>query len=210
MVSKVDICNYALQEVGGTKITTLTENTPNAIECNLRYDTARRALLTMHLWNFATKRFQLNADATGPLFNYEYSFTLPADFLYICMTGLEEQFQSPSTQIVNSNLYVHDVPSYGGIDKYRIEGGKLLSHDSSVNLIYVADEEDTQLFSKTFVELLARFIASKIAYKITGSKSERDTQLQIFEQELSAFQSIDSQQGVFDRLEVSGFLSEMI
>lgn len=214
MVSKVDICNFALQELGASKITSITENTSNAIECNLRYDSCRRALLTMHPWNFAIKRYELNADVNAPLFNYNYSYPLPADFLGLVMTGLEEQYQSPATQIVNSNLYVHDVPSYGGIDKYRIESNQgvlsLLSYDATANIIYIFDQEDTQLFSATFVELLTRYTAAKIAYKVTGSKSERDTQLAIFKEELSEFQAIDSQQGVFDRLEVSKFLSEMM
>lgn len=215
MASKIDICNYALQEIGSDTITSLTEGTPAAVECSLRYDSARRALLEMHQWNFAIKRARLNANVATPAFNYDKQYTLPSDFLYLVMTGLEEQFQSPSTQIVNSNLYVHDVPNYGGIDKYRIESDDngdlvLLSHSDEVNIIYVADVEDTQKFSKTFVELLSRYLASKIAYRITGSKSERDTQLQIFQQELAEFQAIDSQQGVFDRLEVSHFLSSML
>lgn len=210
MVSKVDICNFALQELGAKSITSLEDDDKSARECNLRYDSARRSLLTMHLWNFAIKRYKLNQDSAAPLFNYNYAYTLPADFLYMVMTGLEEQYQTPVTNTINSFLYVHDVPSYGGIDKYRIEGDKLLSYDSAVNIVYVADEEDTQKFSGTFVELLTRYLAAKIAYKITGSLSERNAQMQLFEAELREFQAIDSQQGVFDRLEVSRFLSDML
>lgn len=169
----------------------------------------------MHQWNFAVKRAKLNKSVEVPAFNYSAQFPLPSDFLYLVMTGLEEQYQSSGAQIYNSNLYVNDVQSYGGIDKYRIErsnNGELvvLSHSSDVNVVYVSDTEDTQLFSKTFVELLSRYLSAKIAYRITGSKSERDTQLQIFQQELAEFQSIDSQQGTFDRLEVSNFLSSMM
>lgn len=210
MVSKIDICNYALQEIGGEIITSLNEGTPNARECSLRYDSVRRSLLSMHPWNFAMKRAALNTDVTAPLFNYNYSYTLPPDFLYLVMTQLEEQYQSPVTQLVNSALYVHDVTQNGGIDKYRIEGDKLLSYDSTVKIIYVADIEDTQLFSKTFVELLARLLSAKIAYRVTGNKGERDTQYEIFKAELEEFRAIDSQQGVFDRLEISRFLSEMV
>ncbi len=208
MASKVEICNFALQNLGANNITSLNENTTEAIECNLRFDSSRRALLQMHLWNFAIKRAVLNRETSTPAFNYNYQFALPSDFLYAVMTGLEENFQSPAPQIVNTNLYVNDVPSYGGIDKYRIEGRKLLSYEETVNLIYVADVEDTSSYSATFTELLARYLSYQIAYRVVGSKSERDTQKQIFEQELADFQSIDSQQGVIDRLEVSQFLSE--
>lgn len=208
MASKLEICNFALQNLGANKITSLNENTTEAIECNLRYDSSRRALLQMHLWNFAIKRASLSRETSTPAFNYNYQFALPSDFLYAVMTGLEESFQSPAPQIVNTNLYVNDVPSYGGIDKYRIEGKKLLSYDTEVNLVYVADEEDTTAFSATFTELLARYLSYQIAYRVVGSKTERDSQKTIFEQELEEFKSIDSQQGVFDKLEVSHFLSE--
>lgn len=208
MASKVEICNFALQNLGANSITSLNEDSTEAIECNLRFDSSRRALLQMHLWNFAIKRASLNRETSTPAFNYNYQFTLPSDFLYAIMTGLEENFQSPAPQIVNTNLYVNDVPSYGGIDKYRIENGKLLSYEQDVNLIYVADVTDTAKFSATFTELLARYLTYQIAYRVVGSRTERDSQKKIFEQELEEFKSIDSQQGVFDRLEVSQFLSE--
>lgn len=208
MASKVDICNFALQNLGANSITSIDEGTTEANECKLRYNSSRRALLQMHQWNFAIKRVALARDTATPAFNYNYQFTMPADYLYMIMTSLEEQFQSPAPQIVNSFLYVHDVPYYGGIDKYRIEGNKLLSYEEEVKIVYVADEQNTGLYSSTFVELLARYLSYQIAYRVVGSRSERDSQKTIFEQELQEFQSIDSQQGVFDRLEVSRFLSE--
>ncbi len=215
MVSKVEICNYALQELGSGTITSLNEGTTAANECNLRYDSARRALLSMHQWNFAIKRASLNRQVTAPAFGYNYQFTLPADFLYLCMTGLEEQHQGFAGQVLDSNLYVHGLVNPAGIDKYKIEtdtdgNNVLLSNDENVNIIYVADVEDTQKFSKYFVELLARFLAAKIAYRLTGNKGERDTQMAIFKEEFEDFRSIDSQQGVFDRLEISSFVSGML
>jgi len=212
LVSKVEICNNALQNLGAGKITSITENTVEAIECNLRYDTARRALLSMHPWNFAIRRALLNADVTAPAFNYSYAYTLPSDFLGLVMTSLEEQYQSPHPQVVNSPLYTSDVSSYGGIDKYRLERGddgtlKLLSYESGVGIVYISDVEDEQSFSPTFTDLMARYLSALIAYKITGNMLERNTQMEIFKLELADFVSIDSQQGVFDRLEVSQFLS---
>jgi hypothetical protein len=125
------------------------------------------------------------------------------------MTQLEETYQGTSAKVY-SNLYVHDLPGITNIDKYRIEGNKLVTNDGACGIIYVADIEDTQQFSATFTELLTRYLTAMIAYRMTGSKSERDTQYQIFQQELDTALSIDSQQGVFDRLEVSEFLSSRL
>jgi hypothetical protein len=210
VVSKVDICNYALQELGAAPITSLNEGTPGALQCLLRYDASRRTLLTMHQWNFAIKRALLNADVETPAFNYKYQYTLPSDFLYMVMTGLEEQYQGSSPQVVHSSLYVSDVPNYGGIDKYRLEGNKLLSYIDSVNIVYVADVEDTQSFSWNFIQLLSRYLASQIAYRVTGSVDERNNQYKIFQEEFAEAVAIDSQQGTFDRIEVSKLLSELL
>jgi hypothetical protein len=209
MSSKLDICNAALQNLGANKITSIDENSKGAIECKLRFNSARRTLLQMGVWNFAIKRASLNRDVTAPAFNYAYSYTLPADFLYMVMTQLEETYQGTSAKVY-SNLYVHDLPGITNIDKYRIEADKLVTNDGECGIIYVADIEDTQKFSATFTELLTRYLTAMIAYRMTGSKSERDTQYQIFQQELDTALSIDSQQGVFDRLEVSEFLSSRL
>lgn len=209
MASKVEICNLAIQNLGGNFITSLSEGSEAAIECNLRFDTARRSLLNMHLWNFATRRAVLNRDTSTPAFNYNYQFTLPSDFLYIVMTGEEELAQNGygafvyNPTVVNSN-------NYNTVDKYRIEstsnGLKLLSNSTKVNIIYIADVTDTNLFSGIFTDLMARYLSMLIANKLTGSSSERDKQYAMFQKELEEYQSIDSQQGVFDKIDRSDFL----
>ena len=209
MASVVEICNLALQNIGANNISSLNESTTEAIECNLRYNTARRALLNMHLWNFAVKRVQLSRETATPAFNYNYQYALPADFLYMIMTSIEEEYQSgiPQTRRV-SYLYTQDVGYYGLPDKYAIEGKKLLSYEEEVKIVYVADITDTEQFDGVFTELLARYLSYLISYRIVGSKSERDTQKLIFDNDLAEFQSIDSQQGTFNRIETSTFLSE--
>jgi len=207
MASKVQICNEALQNIGASYITSIEEDTTNAIECNLRYDSARRALLEMHPWNFAIKRAALNANVTGPAFNYGYAFNLPSDFLYLYMTGTEERYQSPAIATYSEMTTVSNLPYYASVDKYRVEGNTLISESAEANIIYVADIEDSAQFSATFTQLLARYLGALIAYKIVGSNSERTAQMEIFKMELAEYQSIDSQQGVMDVLQVSEYLA---
>jgi hypothetical protein len=214
MAAKIDICNFALQEIGAKTITSLNEGTTEATQCNLRYESAKRQLLRMHLWNFAIRRASLNRLTASPIFNYSYMYSLPSDFLYSVMTGEEEGYQGGVPVAVNDTQYVYGNPSYYSADKYRLEhyeGVKVLvSNSSSVNLVYVADIEDAEIFDATFTELLVRLLASKIAYRITGNKSERDSHIAIFKEELALCQSIDSQEGVVDRIEVSTFLGERL
>ncbi len=57
--SPADIANRALQHLGATHITTLTDNSKNAYETNFAYDKCRRAELRANAWNFAARRLVL-------------------------------------------------------------------------------------------------------------------------------------------------------
>ncbi len=207
MASVIEICNYALQELGANSITSLNEGTTEANECSLRYESCRQSLLSMHPWNFAVKRAQLAREVATPEFGYAYQYALPADFLFMLKTSLEEDYETGVPSLISRTDYIYDNVSRVQADKYVMEDGKLLSHDDSVKVVYIADRTDSAVFSATFVELLSRYLASKIAYRVTGSKSERDTQYALFQKEFEYFQSIDSQQGVVDSTEISQYLS---
>lgn len=207
-MSEVQICNEALQNIGADDyITSLLENTPNAIECNLRYNTARKALLRMHNWNFAIKRAALNKEVSTPAFNFGNQFTLPSDYLKVVMTGLEERYSSSYAKPISGTFEISNVPNRIGPDNYKIEGRKLITDAASVEIVYIADITDTAQFDATFTQLLARYLGALISYKVVGSKSEREDQMSIFKQELDEYQSIDSQEGIIDSIMASEYLS---
>ena len=79
--SEVEICNRALQKIGAKRITSLTQDAPNARACNVAYFVLRDMELRNHPWNFSIKRAELAADATPPDWGRQNSFTLPSDFL---------------------------------------------------------------------------------------------------------------------------------
>ena len=59
MASVVDICNSALNLLGASTITTLTEDSKNARLCNQRYEPIRDRTFRSHAWNCLTKEFSL-------------------------------------------------------------------------------------------------------------------------------------------------------
>jgi len=59
MASVVDICNSALNLLGASTITALTEDSKNARLCNQRYEPIRNRTFRSHAWNCLTKRVQL-------------------------------------------------------------------------------------------------------------------------------------------------------
>ena len=125
MASVVQICNSALNQLGASSITALTENSKNARICNERYETVRDAVYRSHPWNCLVKRVQLAQDSDTPAWGFTYQYTLPSDCLRV--------------------LQIKDYSS-----DYKIEGRKLLIGESEVYLIYLAMESDVNQLNIMF------------------------------------------------------------
>ena len=83
MASQVQICNIALGNIGGkASISSITENSKEAIACNRVYDTVLRAVLRAHNWSFAKAYFTLN-DLGDPPTHWSYRYSWPADCLKV-------------------------------------------------------------------------------------------------------------------------------
>jgi hypothetical protein len=205
MASKVEIFNMALQSIGAGIITSPTENSTEAIHCNLRYNTARRSLLNMHPWNFAIKRVKLNSDIETPEFNYAFQYTLPNDFLFLVNTDIDELSQYNNESVPNQNK----VTSTDNLlaFKYQIEGFKITTNQSDLKIIYVSDVDDTSMFSATFTNLLSYYLAAHVAYAIKGDKNDANEAMNLFETKLRDFKTLDSQQGTISFIKRSNWIN---
>ena len=212
-VSKVEICNYALQLIGDESIISLSDGTVQAQQCNLRYDSARRTVLEMAFWNFAIRRVELAQIAETPAFDFSYYFALPSDLLRIVGTDRELGVNFGTDPLFNGYKTIGFGDAYTGKDRYKIEtttdGQRALLYDDDVcKIAYIKDEEDTTKFSPLFVETLAHYLASKIAYKITGSRTiEEKIFQQFYNVMLKEASTSDSQQGTVERETQSRFIS---
>ena len=65
MASVVDICNSALNLLGASTISALTDDTKNARLCNQRYEPIRNRIFRSHSWNCLVKRVQLAKDSAS-------------------------------------------------------------------------------------------------------------------------------------------------
>lgn len=147
--TQIDCCNSALQRVGATTITSLTDNSPEARACVVAYDSNRRSELRKYNWNFAVTRVILTPDTVAPLFDYEYAFTLPTDCLRV--------------------LRPNDVD----LD-WKIEGRKILSNDgATLNLRYVADVTNEALFDSTFYDVVSAALAVDLCERLTQSNTKK-------------------------------------
>ena len=165
--TNVSICNEALSLIGAKSILSFDENTENARGCAAIYDTTRRALLRMHPWSFAKKRTQLAPVSTHPTFGYHNSFALPHDFVRVISAGVEN---------------------------YEIEGRHILANTDLINLQYVSDQDNEELWDSLFAECMVLYLVHKLAKPITGSQAESDSAWQKLNNMLKQARAINGQE----------------
>jgi hypothetical protein len=151
--SVVSICNKALQRLGAARITSLTEDSSNARNCNLCYEDIRDEELRAHVWNFAKKRATLAADATAPDFDYLYAFPLPSD----CLRPL------PPKRVALDWV----------IENHQGRPAILTNDGNSIELTYIARITDPTVFDPLFVKALAMSMAEHMCEDITQSNSKK-------------------------------------
>jgi hypothetical protein len=153
--TKLSICNGALQKIGVPRIASIDEASKEGRICNSEFDKARRAVLRMYHWSFATKRVVLSPLVNVPAFEYEYTFELPSDCLRVL--SLFEYY-----------------------DTHRVEGLHILANSDTLNLVYTADVEDFTQIDDLFVDALEWFLGYTIARYLTESETTRQEALQGF------------------------------
>jgi len=155
MASEVGICNSALQKIGASRITTLTEDSKNGRACNVAYPICKDRELRTHPWNFAVTRTQLAADATAPIFGRARAFPLPSDFIRLMP-------KYPEDNVIND------------LD-WQIEGLKIYTDDDApLDIRYLFRVTDPNTFDILFQEALATRIALQIVEEITQSNTKKE------------------------------------
>ena len=170
MASVVQICNSALNQLGASSITALTENSKNARICNERYETIRDAVYRSHPWNCLVKRVQLAQDSDTPAWGFTYQYTLPSDCLRV--------------------LQIKDYNS-----DYKIEGRKLLIEQSEVYLIYLAIETDVNQLDILLRETISAALSQDMAYAITSNLQVAKLMAEKYQAKLSEARHTDASEG---------------
>ena len=148
MASIIKICNLALARIGQASITSLTEDSEEAVACNLLYDEDRRALLEDHSWNFATKQVYLTPTDTEPA-AWKFEYALPVSCLRI---------------IKLVNLYSEDIAEYEILNRDGVR--YLYTNEEDAMLEYVDDVQDVNLFSTGFITSLSYRLGASLAMAI--------------------------------------------
>ena len=197
MPSTVDIANYALNNLGASNISSLSENSKAARIVNQRYDAVRDAVFRAHPWNCLIQRAQLAQSTTPPAFGYAYQYTLPTN--PFCLRVLE--FSNGSLSYPQDNI-----TNNSGGPVFVIEGRNLLTDEGTARIKYIARITDPQQYDASLVEALAARLSAEICYAITGSTSMVQMQIALYEAKINEARFNDATEGATQRLEASDFI----
>lgn len=167
MPSETDFLNDALGQIGSGRITSIDDGSVAANYCRTFWPALRRALLRGHTWNFAEARAALAQDATGPAFEYAYGYALPTLLLKIKVYNGASLSASSS---VTDGWWI--------TPWYKVEGRTLLTNDATVQIVYVQDVLDPNLWDALFYQGAAAHLAAKLASAIAKDTRLAQSKLQ--------------------------------
>lgn len=147
---EVDICNQAIDKIGGNRFTFTVQTGVEALRCIAHYEQTRDALLRSHYWRFASARAALAQDTNDPDFEYDNQFKLPEDFLRL------------------KSFYDDNAPSNKIRYPFVIEGQRLLTDESTCEIRYIAKITDATKFDPLFTEVLILLLSLKLLGPLAG------------------------------------------
>lgn len=159
MTTETELVNSALRKVGAKRILDIGEEAASAGIASDILAQERDDLLRLHNWNFAVNRKKLARLAAAPVFEFEYAFSLPADFMRI--------------------VSVHNNDAGAGSVPYKTEsmasgGGyiaAIVSNADELWLRYIRRVDDPNLMTTTFRQVLILRLARVFATASANSNS---------------------------------------
>jgi len=183
----VDICNSALNLLGASTISALTDDSKNARLCNQRYEPVRNRVFRGHAWNCLTKRVQLAQDSTAPVIEYSYAYTLPSDCLRVL------KIHTGSTDSIASDV------------DYQVEGRKIKTNQGTVYLVYIAIDTDPNNYDSYLQESISHQLAADICYAITNNATLAKNYMERSDERLREARFIDATENALGTVESSEF-----
>tara|TARA_Y100000114_G_scaffold121703_1_gene116944 strand:+ start:56 stop:634 length:579 start_codon:yes stop_codon:yes gene_type:complete len=187
MASVVDICNSALNLLGASTISSLTEDSKNARLCNQRYEPIRNRMFRSHAWNCLTKRVQLAKDSTAPVVEFANQYTLPTDCLRVL------KVHTGTTDSIKDQI------------DYVVEGRKIKTDEGTIFLIYIATITDPNQYDTYLTEALAAAIAADLAYAITNNATLANNYQSLADERLREARFIDATENSLGTVESNEF-----
>ena len=187
MASVVDICNSALNLLGASTISALTDDTKNARLVNQRYEPVRNRVFRSHAWNCLHKRIQLAQNSTAPVVEYSYAYALPSDCLRVL------KIHNGTTDSIASAL------------DYKLEGRNIVTDEGTVYLIYIALDTDPNNYDTYLQESISHQLAADICYAVTNNATLANNYMARADERLRESRFTDATENSLGTVESSEF-----
>ena len=187
MASTVDICNSALNLLGASTISALTDDSKNARLCNQRYEPVRNRVFRGHAWNCLHKRVQLAQNSTAPVVEYSNAYALPSDCLRVL------KIHNGTTDSIASAL------------DYKLEGRNIVTDEGTIYLIYIALVTDPNEYDVYLQESISHQLAADIAYAVTNNATLANNYMTRADERLREARFIDATENALGTIESSEF-----
>ena len=157
MVSKIDICNLALAQLGQEPISSLEQEDERARRCRLFYDPIRREVLRTHNWSFACAQADLALiDTQNRGIKTQYIYTYPQDCLFLRKVyGADGSRNVPFQEMYRTDQQVRVIAC--AVPQAQAE--------------YTRDISDTSQFDPAFVKALSLALATDLAMTLSADPS---------------------------------------
>ena len=187
MASVISICNSALNLLGASTISALTDDSKNARICNQRYEPVRNRVFRSHAWNCLHKRVQLAQNSTAPVVEYTYAYALPSD----CLRSLK--IHNGTTDSIASAL------------DYKLEGRNIVTDEGTIYLIYIALDTDPNNYDSYLRESISHQLAADICYAITNNATLAKNYMDRADERLREARFIDATENSLGTIEANEF-----
>ena len=187
MASVVDMCNSALNLLGASTISALTDDSKNARLCNQRYEPVRNRVFRSHAWNCLHKRVQLAQNSTAPVVEYSNAYALPSDCLRVL------KVHNGTTDSIASSI------------DYKLEGRNIVTDEGTIYLIYIALDTDPNNYDTYLQESISHQLAADLAYAITNNATLADKYMVRADERLREARFVDATENSLGTVESSEF-----
>jgi len=183
MASFVEIASNALRLLGDDPITSFSDDTERARLVNAIYEEMRDEVTRAAVWNCCKSRQVLASLSETPAFGWAYYHQLPADCLRVV-----------------------DVLSGDTRIDHTIEGRRLMTDVSSVNLIFLQRVTDPNELDVLFISAYTARIAAELALPVSGSNTVATAMWTAYDKKITEARTIDSQEGTPANLDAQSIM----
>ena len=187
MASVVNMCNSALNLLGASTISALTDETKNARLCNQRYEPVRNRVFRSHAWNCLHKRVQLAQNSTAPVVEYDHAYALPSDCLRVL------KIHNGTTDSIATAL------------DYKLEGRNIVTDLDTIFLIYISLDTDPNNYDTYLRESISHQLAADLCYAITNNASLANNYMVRADERLREARFIDATENSLGTVEANEF-----